>query len=440
MGRLFAALVMLFVSLPSWGSPSYHFVQKVAVRADVHAYEYKLRNGLTVVLMENKRAPTVSIFHWVKTGSLHEKKGITGMAHLFEHMMFRPLKKGESGFFDKLKKLGGSGNANTRFGATVYNISVPSSKVGESLLLESQRFQNLVVTDKLLKLEKEAVRSEYVTSMDTNPIVDLWDRIYKEGFKGHPFGWMIVGFRKDLDRINAEQCNDFFSKYYKPNNVGIFVSGDISHGKVLKDIVKFYGKWERGEDSHLPRSYVAGRKKTRIKVGKLKASSRNLLVGYYLPPYNKKNFNTINFINHIVFESKFSLMKKLLVHKLKWASEVSGFNHYYDRGLLKAMVVLYPEASFNRVLGQFKEIPKILKNMSAEEWQAYIKEFKIEISEGVLKNVGLTGSVALYWGKFGNIRFLPEMLRDFSPTKEEVIEFTDRYLRPDNMIAVRSRK
>ncbi|RZA22778.1 MAG: insulinase family protein, partial [Proteobacteria bacterium] len=317
--RIFSALVLtagLAACATSGGSPKSSGdgkVSAVAIQGDLKSYEYTLPNGLTVVLTPNSKAPTTSIYHWVKVGSLNETPGITGIAHLFEHMMFRPLSKDVPNFDTLVRPLGGDINANTRYGATVYTTTISNGKLGEALKLESDRFQKLVVSDELLKVEREAVRSEYSMGIDSKPMMDLWFTLFQKGFPGHPYGWTIVGDRADLDKINAKDCNTFFQKYYKPNNIGLFIAGDFTLDQAKAWVDQYYGGWQRGETVKTPPPF---KNKGMIRAeGKLSSQAQNILLGYRLEDLTGDNFTLFTLADHILAGSSNSLASKRLVDK-----------------------------------------------------------------------------------------------------------------------------
>ena len=131
---VFAVFTIFLLPATSQAAPlpkGVKLIKEVRLRDKVTAAQYELANGLTVVLLPNKLAPLTSVYHWVKAGSLHETPGITGIAHLFEHMMFRPLTPDEPTFFMKVKKLGVAANAFTEFAMTVYTSTVPTKNLHE---------------------------------------------------------------------------------------------------------------------------------------------------------------------------------------------------------------------------------------------------------------------------------------------------------------------
>lgn len=402
----------------------------------ITATEYKLPNGLTVYLLPNKRAPLTSVYHWVQAGSLHEKKGVTGIAHLFEHMMFRPLKKGDKGFFEVIREFGGEGNANTRYTSTVYTSSVPHEHLSKLLEIESNRFKNLKVDDELLSVERKAVWSEYSTKIDNNPVMDLWHAIYHKGFPNHPYGWTIIGEREDLEKITAKDCNEFFQKYYVASNVGIFIAGDFEPKKLIQDITKFYGDWTAGTPSQLPPEfkYNSGMIKAE---GRLNSSVNNLLVGYRIPYHDGKNHHLLALTTHILFGSDLSLAERRFVHTKKLASSVSDFNTDYDAGLMKGFFSLFPQVKPEELIAQLPELLTDLDKLPQREYQAYVREYQTGLQEAVLRNEELNELASLSWGKWGSIDILAELTnKKISITKKDIQKFAQATLKPENMIVV----
>lgn len=436
---VFISLSFLLLGV-AWGKSSvdYNEILKTKVTHKINnsliTNEYHLPNGLAVFLTENKRAPNVVVGHWVKAGSLHEKPGITGIAHLFEHMMFRPLAPGKPGFFQIASKLGGDLNASTRFESTYYYTAVAPKNLNQLLKVESDRFKNLVVTDALIDVERKAVWSEYSTKFDANPVVDLWFQTYQQAYVGHPFGWMIIGFREDLEKIKASDCNEFFQKYYKPNNIGLFVTGNFKSNDALKNIINLYSDWERGVDSKLPPAF-SQKTEEFVGEGKLPSSSNDMMFGFRTPYFDKENAMIQALVNDILFDSKNGLLKKRLVDSKKLASEVSEFNFGYDNGLLKASITLLPSVKISDVRDQVAKIKDDFKSMSNENFTTYKKNIYITTAEGFQRNMALAEFLAKSWGKYGDINITSKyLLNSIDVTRDQVQNFLDTYYQINNFV------
>ncbi len=407
----------------------------VELREQVSINRYVLDNGLEVYVTKNPKAPVVSIYHWVKAGSLNEKKGITGISHLFEHMMFRPVHKGEAGFFDKITSLGGSANANTRYMSTVYTTTVPADKLDPLLKIEADRFINLKVTDELLNIERKAVWSEYSTKFDTNPVIDIWGKVYQAAFPGHPYEWTIIGYRQDLEKINAKDCNNYFDKYYRPNNTGLFISGDVDPENVMKIVKKYYADWKKGENSSLPSEYAKSTKFVSVK-GRIPSPSKQVLLGFRTINESKNPVEYM-FLNHLLFGSGNSVAERRIKQSAKLVSAVSDFNYDYDSGLIKAFFVLLPKTSVTTLTTEVLKLKGDIEKMDEQNFNAYKQEFITSLLEGTLRNESLNESLALSWGKYNDLNiFLNWEKKIRAITKDSVIEILNKFYTKNNMVVV----
>ncbi len=410
--------------------------QAITISPKLKVYEYHYPNGLTVVLVPNKKAPRTTVYHLVKVGSLHERPGITGIAHLFEHMMFRPLRPGAPGFDDLVKGLGASKNATTRFASTHYYTLAPAKHLQRVLEIEADRFQHLQVTKELLDVEREAVRSEYSTGLDANPIWDLWFTIYRAAFRKHPYEWMITGFREDLEKITAKDCNEFFAKYYKPNNVGLFIAGDFSRKKVLKWISQYYGGWVSGEKTELPLAYQHNDKYV-FQQGKLKSSVRRFLIGYRIPEWQGERRYIVEVANYILFAANYSLADRRLLFDQKLVSMVSSFNFDYARGMAKVLVNLLPATTLQQAMGAIDALRQDFRNLPEREFQAYLRQWQISLAESIQRNFVLVEGLSHSWNKFGDIKYaIEESRQPLKVEKGSVQTFIDRYFVKSNMVVV----
>ena len=411
-------------------------MKQVALRGELSAYQYRLDNGLTVVLTPNPAAPLVSIYHWVKAGSLHETPGVTGIAHLFEHMMFRPVGPGRPDFWAHVARLGGDANASTRFESTVYTTNVPPARLAEAFKLEAERFRKVRVTDRLLDIERKAVWSEYSTKMDSNPTVDLWDAIYRVGFPGHPYGWMIIGAREDLAKIKAADCSRFFTRTYLPNNTGLFVSGNFPREAALRWIVDAYGAWKPGEASAPPPA-LPGPGQARPGGGQAAGRLARGAGGLPAPAPDGRNHRLFALANHVLFASDYSLARRRLRDDRKLVSDITAFNFEYDNGMLKALAVLLPDAQVAAVIDQLGRLVEDFAALKPDEYQAYLREYQLRKAEAILRNEVLNEALALHWGKYGDVQFLPDVTRaPLAVGKDDLLRFLKTFVGKDNQVAV----
>ena len=209
--------------------------------------KYQLNNGLTVLLHEDHSVPTISYHTWFRVGSKNEEPGYTGIAHLFEHLMFKGAKRYTGKEFDRILQANGAvNNAFTSYDYTGYYENLPSDKLELAVDLESDRLVNLQVNAENLVSEREVVKEERRVRVDNSVGGFLSEMLYATVFKVHPYRWPVIGWMQDLDQIDLKKCREFYGSYYAPNNAVVIVAGDFDTKSAKALIDKYY--------SHLPAS------------------------------------------------------------------------------------------------------------------------------------------------------------------------------------------
>lgn len=209
--------------------------------------EAELPNGLKVRLVPNPSVPNCSYYTFFRVGARNERPGITGISHLFEHMMFNGAKKYGPGQFDKvLESNGGTSNAYTSNDLTVYYEDFMAEALETVIDLESDRMRSLAVTPKMLASERQVVMEERRLRVD-NEIAGMMDEeLGALVYKAHPYRWPVIGWMGDIENISREDCLEYFRTYYAPNNATIFIAGDFDPKQALALIKKAYGSIKAG--------------------------------------------------------------------------------------------------------------------------------------------------------------------------------------------------
>ena len=203
-----------------------------------------LDNGLKVIVCEKSTNPMVEVEVWYRVGSKDEWDGVRGMAHMFEHMMFRGSKNfnGEGDIYIKLlEKLGGNVNAYTTFDRTVYHEEVLAGSLEKVLEMEADRMVNLVLSQKVLDTEREVVGEELRLGQNNWYRRMLEERYTKYYPKGHPYQVDVIGYLNEITAFTTKQCQDFYDKFYSPNNAFIVVSGNVKSDEVFAFVKKYFG-------------------------------------------------------------------------------------------------------------------------------------------------------------------------------------------------------
>ncbi|MFZ0452833.1 MAG: pitrilysin family protein [Ignavibacteriaceae bacterium] len=207
--------------------------------------KYKLRNGLEVILHKNDNLPLVSVNIWYKVGSANEVKGKTGLAHLFEHMMFQGSQNvPKEMHFRYIQEAGGTLNGSTTFDRTNYYEKVPSNFLELILWLESDRMGYLLpaLTQEKLNNQKDVVSNERLERYDNQPYGLAWEIMITHLFQGgHPYSWPTIGFMDDIKSYLLEDVKKFFEAYYSPANASLVVAGSFEPLKTKELIEKYFG-------------------------------------------------------------------------------------------------------------------------------------------------------------------------------------------------------
>ncbi len=212
--------------------------------ATLHAevFEQTLRNGLKVIVKEDHRAPVIVQQVWYRAGSMDEKTGATGVAHVLEHMMFKGTRSVPAGEFSKrIAAAGGRENAFTSHDYTAYFQQLHKSKLALAMQLESDRMQNLQLTDAEFGKEIKVVMEERRMRTDDEPHSLLSEKLMAAAYQEHPYQHPVIGWMSDLQALGAGEAREWYRNWYAPNNATLVVGGDVKASEVFALAQHYYG-------------------------------------------------------------------------------------------------------------------------------------------------------------------------------------------------------
>ncbi len=252
--------------------------------AHANPYETTLKNGLRVIVKEDRRAPTAVQMVWYRIGSMDEVDGASGVAHVLEHMMFKGTPKVGPGEFNKrVAAAGGRDNAFTSRDYTAYFQQVPKEKLEEMMELEADRMRHLNVDAKEFEQEIKVVMEERRMRTDDNPQSKLFEQMNAVAFQAHPYRRPIIGWMNDLETMTAADAKAWYDTWYVPNNAYVVVTGDVDHKTVFALAEKFYGPLQgRALPSRKPQIEPAQEGARKVNV-KAPAELPVLIMGYKAP-------------------------------------------------------------------------------------------------------------------------------------------------------------
>jgi zinc protease len=263
---------------------------------------------------------------WYRVGSKDEWDGVRGMAHMFEHMMFRGSKKfnGEGDvYIHEMEKLGASLNAYTTFDRTVYFQEVPKEHIEKVFAMESDRMENLILDQKVLDTEREVVGEELRLGENNwyrKMMADRYPHLYPSG---HPYKVDVIGFLDEITKFTTKQCQDFYDKYYSPNNAYLVIVGDVKAEQMFDFATKYFG----GIKKQLP----LNAKKTEPDVFSFVPTTEEMQIDYPVqiysyvvasPAVGTTDYYGFNLLRDLLFNNPNSILNNSLIEKGNMAYQI----------------------------------------------------------------------------------------------------------------------
>ena len=239
-GFFSAALVALVLTFPAMAE---------APRSEAEVESFLLGNGMEVVVIPDHRAPIVTHMVWYKVGSADEPPGKSGIAHFFEHLMFKGTKDHKAGEFGaRIAEIGGSENAFTSYDYTAYFQTVTPESLETMMTFEADRMRNLILTDEVIGPERDVILEERRSRIENSPDALLSEEVDATLYQNHPYRVPVIGWMHEMEQLNRTDAVAFYDRYYAPNNAILVVAGDTDAETVRALAEKTYGKVPRGPD------------------------------------------------------------------------------------------------------------------------------------------------------------------------------------------------
>ncbi len=367
---------------------------------------YRLQNGLTILVLVDKSAPVVSYYTWFFVGSRHERPGKTGLAHLFEHLMFNETSNLKAGDFDKkLEENGAETNAATWVDWTYYYESIPNDRLPLVIKLESDRMAHLVLREPQVKSEKEVVANERRFRVDDDVEGAASELLYKTAFAVHPYHWPTIGWMDDIQSFTPEDCADFYRTFYAPNNALIVVVGDVREARLLEQLRQAYGS--------LPRSTIPAddaqpeppQLEERVITVNKPTATEKLFVGYHGPALGDADHASLTLLNEVLFGGRASRMYRSLIIEKEICSDLRGWvSTFKDPGL-------YEMSATARTGKTTSDILVVLDTELARVRAEVVTEDELVRAKARLE-LGLLQSLETMSGKAEQIGFYETVLGD----------------------------
>jgi zinc protease len=315
-----------------------------AVASLVTPEESRLKNGLRLLSLVDPRASVSTLQVWYDTGSRNERPGITGISHLFEHLMFKGTHKvAPEEHARAIQNVGGINNAATTWDVTYYWEALPPDQLELAARLEADRMTNLTLNEANLASEREVVKEERRFRIDNQPIGKAAELLTTMAYGMGPYSWPTAGWTKDVDAITLADLKDYYGIHYAPDKAVVIIAGPTTHAANLKLVEKYFGGLKPGR----PAPPVAASKE--IQTGPRDSTIQAevqlplLLGGYQVPPDSSPDAPVIDVIANLLSTGESSRLYRKLVYEDQSALYAAGLAiGRKDTGLFYAFCAARP--------------------------------------------------------------------------------------------------
>lgn len=292
------------------------FAQK-ASDIDIPYKQYKLKNGLTLIVHEDHKAPIVAVNIWYHVGSKNEKQGKTGFAHLFEHLMFNGSENYDDDYFQVLERVGATDlNGTTNNDRTNYFQNVPTSAFDLALWMESDRMGHLLGAINQEKLdEQRGVVQNEKRQGDNQPYAIAEELITENTYpKGHPYSWTVIGSMEDLNAASLEDVHEWFKTYYGAANAVLVIAGDVNPEEVYQKVEKYFGDIPSGPPVKKHEKWVAKMTETKRSLAYDRVPQSRIYKVWNIPEWGNEETTMLDLVTDVLSMGKNSRLYKRLVY------------------------------------------------------------------------------------------------------------------------------
>lgn len=416
----------------------------LAAFANANIQEFKLDNGLKLIVQEDHRSPVVVSQVWYRAGSLDEVNGKTGVAHVLEHMMFKGTKTVKAGQFSRLiAAAGGKENAFTGTDYTCYFQQLEKSHLPLAFKLEADRMVNLQITDEEFAKEIKVVMEERRWRTEDKPQSKVYEAFQGVVYRAHPYSRPVVGFMNDLENMTADDAREWYRNWYAPNNATVVVVGDVKADEVFKLAKQHFGKLKpKALPARKPQVEPAQIGERRVVI-KAPAKLPYMLMGFHVPPLKNPDADwepyALEVLAGVLSGNPAARLNQRLVRDTQLAVDASAGYDILSRGF-ESTFVLDATPSEGKTVAELEaallaQIEQIQQNgVTAEELE--------RVKAGVIAADVYQRDSMFYQGmQIGTIEtigFPWKILQDYpnklrAVTPEQVQAVAKKYLLKDNM-------
>jgi len=423
------AIAVLFTGVSAAATPDL----SQAIHLDVD--KYQLNNGLTVLLQEDHAVPMISYHTWYRVGSKDEDHGRTGLAHFFEHMMYKGTPKySKETYAEELQSRGADYNAFTTADYTGFYVEGPKDTLPLIISMESDRMRNLALKPDDVNSEREVVKEEKRMSFDNRPEGVITESLDEMMFRNLPYRWPVIGSMEDLNQASMADLRAFYKRYYSPNNAVIVVAGDFDPAQVKRWLQNAYGGISAETIDRKTFAPEWNQAAVQEKTIHRNVQSPIVATGYLTAPAASPDTFATDLILTALATGDSSRLQKKLVYQKQIATGVhAGCQDEILASRCLIYIYLKPGASPKQAIQLVEnEMQDLMHNkMSDKELEKAKNNYLMEYLTGLKKTGGRAESLAYNEVLFGDYRKLyTDVPQLEAVTPEQVQAIASKYFRP----------
>jgi zinc protease len=449
MSKNFLPAALALLGLAAAAPPPAAFAQQAARPAaaaprqiQIPIKEFKLKNGLRVLLSEDHSAPTYSIAVTYNVGSRDEREGRTGFAHLFEHMMFQGSENvGKGEHFILVDNNGGQMNGTTNADRTNYFQTLPANQLDLGLFLEADRMKSLVINQANLDNQRNAVQEERRLGVDNQPYGRTFETILDTAYDNFAYKHSTIGSMEDLNAASLQDVAEFFRIYYAPNNAVLTLVGDFKTDEALAKIRKYFESIPAQPAPPAPNVAEPEQKAERRKtLEDAFARAPRLDIVFKIPQGNTPDYYALSVLGQVLSGGQSSRLYQKLVREKELA--VSAFGGAQERrgpSLFSVVVTAQPGKDLAEIERLVYEELERLKNEPVADWE--LDKVRLSLRNGRAQGLQSSLSRAVQLGQYAVYYNEPNLINTYESkiravTKADIQRVARRYFRETNRTVI----